>query len=177
MDKPLPSPEEAVKILREAGCSDDVIKHCEAVARLAVRIAKRCLKNGVNVNIQLIRIGALLHDIGRSKTHKVHHAVIGAEIAKTLDLPKPIISIIERHVGGGISSDEAAKLGWPSGKYMPETLEEKIVSYADKLIEGTHIIPIEETLKRFRMDLGENHPAIERIMRLHNEISTLCNPK
>jgi uncharacterized protein len=177
MGKPLPSPEEAVKILREAGCSDDVIKHCEAVARLAVQIAKRCLKNGVNVNVQLIRIGALLHDIGRSKTHKVHHAVVGAEIARSLGLPKPVISIIERHVGGGISSDEASKLGWPSGSYMPETLEEKIVSYADKLIEGTRIVPIEETIKKFRMELGEDHPAIERIRRLQNEISALCNLK
>ncbi len=175
MDKPLPSPEEAIKILQEVGCTDDVIKHCEAVAKLAVQIAKKCLKNGVNVNVQLIRIGALLHDIGRSKTRKVHHAIVGAEIARSLDLPKPIVSIIERHVGGGISNDEAAKLGWPSGNYMPETLEEKIVSYADKLIEGTRIVPIEETLKKFRIDLGENHPAIERIKRLNSEISALCN--
>ncbi|MBS7654613.1 MAG: TIGR00295 family protein [Candidatus Bathyarchaeia archaeon] len=176
MDKPLPSPEEAIRILHEVGCPDDVIKHCEAVARLAVRTAKKCLKNGVNVNVQLIHIGALLHDIGRSKTHRVHHAIVGAEIARSLDLPEPIISIIERHVGGGISSDEAAKLGWPRGNYMPETIEEKIVSYADKLIEGTRIVTIEETLRKFRIDLGDDHPAIERIKRLHSEISTLCSP-
>ncbi|MEM3479739.1 MAG: hypothetical protein QXV74_06840 [Candidatus Bathyarchaeia archaeon] len=41
MSETLPSPEEALKILREVGCSVDVIKHCEAVANLAVEIAKK----------------------------------------------------------------------------------------------------------------------------------------
>jgi len=174
MGKGLPSPEEAFKILKETGCSLDVIKHCEAVARLAVQIAEKCLSNGVAVDVQLVHIGAILHDIGRSKTHKVHHAIVGAEIARSLGLPEEIVSIIERHVGGGITSDEAIKLGWLNKNYMPETIEEKIVSYADKLIEGSKIISIEETIERFRKELGADHPAIERIMNLHREISALC---
>jgi len=174
MHKSIPSPEEALKILREVGCPNNVIEHCKAVAELAKRIAKRCLENDVNVDVQLIYVGALLHDIGRSKTHSVHHAIVGAEIAKSLGLPKSIISIIERHVGGGISADEAAKLGWPKKDYIPQSLEEKIVAYADKLIDGAHVVPLEETLRKFKMKLGEKHPAIERIKRLHNEILALC---
>jgi uncharacterized protein len=170
----MPSQEEAFKILREAGCSINVIEHCEAVARLAVQIAEKCLINGVAVNVQLVHVGAILHDIGRSKTHKVHHAIIGAEIARSLGLPEEIALIIERHVGGGITSDEAIKLGWPNKNYVPETIEEKIVSYADKLIEGSKIISIEESIKRFKKELGADHPAIERIMNLHREISALC---
>jgi uncharacterized protein len=172
--KKMPSQEEAFKILREAGCSINVIEHCEAVARLAVQIAEKCLINGVAVNVQLVHVGAILHDIGRSKTHKVHHAIIGAEIARSLGLPEEIALIIERHVGGGITSDEAIKLGWPNKNYVPETIEEKIVSYADKLIEGSKIISIEESIKRFKKELGADHPAIERIMNLHREISALC---
>jgi uncharacterized protein len=56
-----------------------VIKHCEAVAELAVEIAKACKEKGLNVNLELVEIGALLHDIGRSKTHSVHHAMAGAK--------------------------------------------------------------------------------------------------
>ncbi|MBS7639426.1 MAG: TIGR00295 family protein [Candidatus Bathyarchaeia archaeon] len=170
----LPSPEEALKILRDVGCSADVIKHCEAVAKLAVQIARKCAENGVAVNIDLVHVGALLHDIGRAKTHKVHHAIVGAEMARSLGLPESIIAIIERHVGGGITSDEAAKLGWPIKDYLPQTIEEKIVSYADKLVEGSKTIPIEETIERFRRELGDNHPAIERIRRLHDEILMIC---
>ena len=174
MGRRIPSPREALKILKDAGCSSDVIKHCRAVARLAVQIAKKCAENGVSVDLELVHIGALLHDIGRSKTHSVHHAVIGAKIARSLGLPEPIIAIIERHVGGGISPEEAAKLGWPDGNYMPESIEEKIVSYADKLIEGAKIVSIDETLKKIKKELGPNHPAIERIKRIHEEISKLC---
>lgn len=175
MSERLPSPEEAIKILKNVGCSDDIIKHCEAVARLAVNIARKCLERGVNVDIQLVHIGALLHDIGRSKTHSVHHAIIGAEIARSIGLPEKITAIIERHVGGGISSDEAVKLGWPKKDYIPETIEEKIVSCADKMIEGSNVVPIEETIRRFKEELGETHPAVERIRRLFHEISSLCS--
>ncbi|MEM2272869.1 MAG: TIGR00295 family protein [Candidatus Bathyarchaeia archaeon] len=175
MSERWPSPEEAVKILRDVGCSDDVIKHCEAVARLAVKIARKCLERGVNVDIQLVHVGALLHDIGRAKTHSVHHAIIGAEMASSLGLPDKIVAIIERHVGGGISSEEAVKLGWPKKDYMPETIEEKIVSCADKMIEGSNVVPIEETIRRFKEELGADHPAVGRIKRLYYEISSLCS--
>lgn len=174
MGKRIPSPKEALKILNDAGCPSNVIKHCMAVARLAVQIAEKCVENGVPVDIELVHVGALLHDIGRSKTHEVHHAVVGAEIARSLGLSESIIKIIERHVGGGISPEEAVKLGWPNRNYIPESIEEKIVSYADKLIEGEKVVSINKTIERFKGELGSNHPAIERIKRIHKEISSLC---
>ncbi|MBS7647471.1 MAG: TIGR00295 family protein [Candidatus Bathyarchaeia archaeon] len=171
MSEKFPSKEQAINFLRESGCPENVIKHCEAVADLAVEIAKKCLEKGVNVNLELVEMGALLHDIGRAKTHSVHHAVIGAQIAKTLGLPEPIITIIKRHVGGGITAQEAKKLGWPRDVYTPQTLEEKIVAYADKLIEGSKRVPIEETIQKFSRELPP--PAIARIKRLHKEMSAL----
>jgi uncharacterized protein len=169
----LPSLQTALKLLSESGCSKRVIAHCKAVSDLAVKFANSYKQNGVNVDVDLVEIGALLHDIGRSKTHNVNHAIVGVEIARSLDLPQPIISIIERHVGGGISADEAEKLGWPVKNYFPTTLEEKIVSYADKLIEGLKVVPIEKTLHNLSLELGANHPAIARIKRLHEELSPL----
>ncbi len=174
MNKLLPSPEEAVKILRAKGCSRHIVKHCKAVAELAASIADNCARNGVEVDIELIRIGALLHDIGRSETHSVHHAAVGGEIARSLNLPTSVTAIIERHVGGGITTDEATKLGWPDRSYVPETLEEKIVAYADKLIEEAKTVPIEKTLKKLGEQLGPDHPAIKRVMDLHREISDIC---
>lgn len=114
----------------------------EAVSQLAVEMAEDCRQRGYQVNVQLVEIGALLHDIGRARTHSVHHAVAGAEIAKQLGLPEQVIRIIKRHVGAGITQKEAKKLGWPKDIYTPETIEEKIVSYADKLIMGSRRVPI-----------------------------------
>ncbi len=171
MSEKLPSREQALQFLRQTGCSKYVIRHCKTAAELAVEIARACKERGLDVDLELVEIGALLHDIGRSKTHTVHHAVVGAEIAKSLGLPEPLISIIKRHVGGGITLREAKKLGWPRDIYVPQALEEKIVSYADKLIEGSRRVPIERTIENFSKELPSS--AIARIRRLHEEMLAL----
>ena len=172
MSEKLPSRGQAMRFLHESGCSKNVIKHSEKVAELAVEIAEECKEKGTNVDLKLAEMGALLHDIGRSKTHSVHHAVLGAKIAKSLGLPEPVISIIKRHVGGGIAVEEAERLGWPEDVYIPQTIEEKIVSYADKLIEGSRRVPIERTIKKLR---SEKLPpsSITRLQKLHREMLTL----
>ncbi len=177
MSKRLPSPEEALRILKETGCSPQVIRHCKAVAEVAIHIAGKCARKGIPVDTQLVHIGALLHDIGRSKTHSVHHVAVGAEIARSLDLPASVISIVERHVGGGISADEASELGWPNRSHIPETLEEKIVTYADKLIDNAKIVPIEESIQKLKKRLGSDHPTIRRVADLHREMSNLCQER
>ena len=171
MSERLPTREQAIRFLRESGCQTNVIRHCEAVADLAVEMAENCKAKGLDVDLKLVEIGALLHDVGRSRTHSVHHAVKGAEIAESLHLPKSVVSIIKRHVGGGITSSEAERLGWPRDIYIPQTLEEKIVSYADKLIEGSRRVPIERTIENFSEMLPSS--AVERIRRLHMEIVAL----
>jgi uncharacterized protein len=164
----LPSREQALNYLRKVGCRNNLIQHCEAVTDLAVEIAEECRKRGLSVNLELVEIGGLLHDIGRSRTHSVHHAIVGADIARSLGLPEAVISVIERHVGGGISASEARKLGWPRGMYIPQTLEEKIVCYADKLIEGSRRVSIAKTIKHFSKELPPG--AVARIERLHEEM-------
>jgi uncharacterized protein len=96
---------------------------------------------------------------------------LGADIAKSLGLPEPVVSIIKRHVGGGITAREARKLGWPRDVYVPLTLEEKIVSYADKLIEGSRRVPIEVTMDELSRELPVS--AIQRLWKLHEEMLIL----
>jgi uncharacterized protein len=138
-----------------------------------VKIAKACQREGLNVDVSLVEISALLHDIGRSKTHSVDHALIGGEIARSLGLPKSVVSVIERHAGGGISKEEAKKLGWPVKNYLPSSLEEKIVCYADKRVEGLRVVPIEQTVQAYASALGKHHSAIKRIWQLHREMTAL----
>jgi uncharacterized protein len=167
----LPTREEALQFLRQSGCRGNVIRHAEKVSELAREIAEACQKNGSHVDLELVEVGGLLHDIGRGKTHSVHHAVIGAEVARSLGLPEPVVSIIKKHVGGGITAREAKKLGWPRDVYVPQTLEEKIVCYSDKLIEGSRRVPIEKTIDQLSQELPPT--AIERIWKLHEEMLAL----
>ena len=170
MNEKLPSKEEALWLL-ESKCSVKVVNHCKAVTEVALETAKILEGKGLKVDSRLVEIGALLHDIGRSKTHTVHHVVAGAEIARTAGLPESVVSVIERHVGGGITPSEAHALGWSEGIYAPVSLEEKIVAYADKLIEKGQQVPIDVTIEKLcREHLCE---AAERVRRLHEEIAGL----
>lgn len=175
MNSKLPSREQAIKLLRDSNCSSNVVKHCKAVADLAVETALVCQKNGHKVDIALVEVGALLHDLGRGKTHSVNHVVVGVKMAKEAGLPESIVAIIRCHIGGGITSTEAQALNWPKGRYMPFSLEEKIVSYADKLIEVSERVPIELTIKKLRQDKLDL--AAERVQQIHKEITQMAGTK
>jgi uncharacterized protein len=135
-----------------------------------VRLAKAFQREGYQVNLQLVEVSGLLHDIGRAKTHSVNHGLIGGEIARSMGLPDSVAKVIERHVGGGVPKEEAKRLGWPARDFLPVTLEEKIVCYADKRVDGLRTVPMHQALKPYVSNLGANHPAVERIRKLHEEI-------
>lgn len=165
----LPTRDEALEMLKSAGADASVVKHCIAVSAIAMKIAKRCTKP---VDIGLVEIGGLLHDIGRISTHGIRHAVEGARIASEKGLPDELVKIIERHIGAGLTEKDAERLGLPVKSYMPETLEEKIVAHADNLISGTKKVPIAETVQRLvRMHEME---GAKRMIALHKELSEIC---
>jgi len=163
----IPTPKECINYLKISGCSDEVIRHCKAVRNVAIKIAKKA-----KADVNLVEAGALLHDIGRSKTHDIRHAIEGVKIAKELGLPDVIINIIRRHVGAGIDSDEAKQLGLPEKDYIPETLEEKIVCHADSLIDNNKKQKIEKAIEKA---LSEGHKEYaRRLVTLHKELSNIC---
>ncbi len=164
---PVPTREQALALMREAGCDRHVVAHVVAVEKLAVKIGKLC-----GADLKLVSAGAILHDIGRSETHGIRHAVEGGRIARKLGLPSSVIHIVERHIGAGIPPEEAAKSGLPVRDYTPRTLEEKVVAHADNLIGGGKKIPVGQTIRKFRREgLAE---GAERIAALHAELGKLC---
>jgi len=157
-------------VLAEIGCDEQVQEHILAVRELALKIADSIK---VPVDRTLIELGAIYHDIGRAKTHGIEHAIVGAEMARQRALPEAVVAIIEKHIGAGITKEEARQLGLPEKDYIPETLEEKIVAYADNLINGSKVVSFDEALERFKAVLGAEHPAVERFIRMHQEIESL----
>ena len=159
--------EKCISYLKKSGCSDDVIKHSKCVRDLAVIIAKKA-----NADIETVELGALLHDIGRSKTHGIYHAIEGVKIAKEYGIPEKIIKIIERHIGAGISAEVAKKLGLPIKDYIPISLEEKIVCHADNLIDNCKRQKIECEIEK-ALNNNQKEYAL-KLVNLHNELSKKC---
>jgi uncharacterized protein len=158
---------ECIGLLREVGCDEAVIKHCIAVAELALELARH---HHDRVDEELVLRGALLHDIGRARSHGVDHGFVGGELARELRLDEKIVRIIQRHVGAGITAVEAKEVGLPPIDLMPETMEEKIVAHADNLIDGSRRTSIDDAIVNLKAKLGESHPAIERMRALNEEV-------
>jgi len=112
------------------------------------------------------------------------HGRVGAEIGRDLGLPDEITSIMEKHIRGGLTEPEARELGLPVKDYTLKRLEEKIVIYADRLVDiitdGIVTINNErEAEERFEEILktipkyGKNEPTLKRYLRYHAEIQGL----
>lgn len=163
----IPDEQQSMKILYESGADERIISHVTTVYNLSMAMGRYA-----NADMKLIAAGSLLHDIGRTKTNGISHAVAGADILREKNIDESIVRIVERHTGAGILPDEARKLGLPDRNYVPETLEEKIVAQADNLVSGKTIVTLAETLERYRLQ-GLEEPA-ERIKKLHKELSVVC---
>jgi uncharacterized protein len=119
---------------------------------------------------ELVRLGGLFHDIGRSRTHDIAHAIAGVEIGRALGFSEQLLKIIERHIGAGITAAEARRLGLPEQDYLPLTREEQLVSYADNLISGERDMSYHEAMDRFKRILGPDHEGVELFRRQHQEV-------
>ena len=163
---------DALRLLSSEGCDARLISHVKAVSKLAKQIAEKIKSKGIPIDVDFVEVAALLHDIGRSKTHGIRHGVEGAAIMRAKGF-EAYARVCERHIGAGLTKEEAKGLGLPEGDYLPETLEEKVVTYADKLIEGESVVPILDAIKDFKKKLGDDHPSIDRLRALAGYIISL----
>ncbi|HEY3420241.1 MAG TPA: HDIG domain-containing protein [Methanomassiliicoccales archaeon] len=163
----LPSERQCFEILKEEGCSPKVIRHVCTVNIVAMIIASR-----IRADRDLVNAGSLLHDVGRSRTHGAKHVSEGVAIARSRDLPEPLVRVISRHIAAGLTKQEAKALGLPDGEYMPETIEEKIVCHADNLVSDDKVTTLQEALDDLNSK-GYSNTAM-RMKAMHEELSALC---
>ena len=103
------------------------------------------------VDRQFLEEAAMLHDIGIIYCdapkiycfgpHKyIEHGYLGAELLRNEGLPKHAL-VAERHTGTGITVEqiEREELPIPERDYCPQSLEEKIICYADKFYSKSHL--------------------------------------
>lgn len=157
------SKEDAISLLKKYNVSQGVLDHVMAVHDYAMEIA-----SNIDCDTRLVEAGSLLHDIGRSRSHNIDHAIIGAEILRKEGVDERIVSIVEKHVGAGLTPHEAEKLGLPPADYVPRTIEEKIVCHADNLIGNTERISIKDAIKIAREKWFDT--STERLIQFHFEV-------
>lgn len=149
-----------------------LLVHSQQVRDRALRI----LDNHPELHIdrQFITEAAMLHDIGIflcdapnifcHGTHQyIEHGFLGAELLRKEGLPLHA-GVAERHTGTGITADEIAVNNWdiPIKNYIPLTIEEELICYADKFYSKSHIGE-ENDLGKVRHDIWRyGSEAIQR---------------
>lgn len=160
----------ALKLLEAEGCDKELVRHCIAVSKEARKIAEKLKKKGYKTDVDFVETAALLHDIGRSRTHGIMHGIEGARILKKYPA---YARVCERHIGAGLTKADAASLGLPPKDYLPKTLEEKVIAHADNIISGDCVVSIKDTLRKMMSRLGSGSPALKRMRDLNNYLEGL----
>ena len=158
------------QLLREAGCSEKVMAHCRAVCDVALEYAQL----NALVAVDLVREGAMLHDIGRGATHTILHAQQGADLLRAQGISEEVARIVECHTGAGLTADECTILRLSPRDCMPRTTEEKIVTHADNLIEGRKRVTVEESIASA---IYLPRKVRRRIYHLSQDVELLCSEK
>lgn len=172
---------EDVKMLQDAGMSAQDLDHSLKVAGQALDIARRVK---ADVDMELVGRGALFHDLGKAKTHAIEHGRIGAEMGQALGLSSAITDIMEKHIRGGLTAAEAEELGLPVKDYTLHKLEERIIIYADRLVDIIYdgLVKVDSAAdaeQRFvdiitsEIKYGKNDITRERYFGYHREIQGL----
>ena len=125
-----------------------LLQHSTQVCNKALSIAAAA--PGVAVDMETVRIGAMLHDIGIGHCHApaiycvgdahyIAHGTLGADMLRQYgaihQLDLEIYSLIcERHTGSGITAAEVVSQKLPIAvkDYLPLSNEEKLIALADK---------------------------------------------
>ena len=127
-----------------------LVTHSRQVADRALRIID-AHPEWTEIDRQFVEEAAMLHDIGIiycdapkiycTGPHKyIEHGYLGAELLRAEGLPKHAL-VAERHTGTGITLEQVYReeLPIPERDYCPQSLEEKIICYADKFYSKSHL--------------------------------------
>ena len=150
-----------------------LLKHSEQVRGKALEILE---KSALPLDSGLVSTGALLHDVGILRCHApsifctgtepyIAHGTIGGAMLRTYgkehDLDLEVFArICERHTGAGLTAEEIREQGLPlpAKDFLPETLEEKLICFADKFYSKSGSME-EKPFEKVRRSLEKFGPA------------------
>ena len=160
--------------------------HSRQVADLSLSVCARHPE--WQVDTQFIKEAAMLHDIGiylcnapaihcNGSEPYIRHGYLGAELLRQEGLPMHA-RVAERHTGSGLTREQiiAEHLPLPEQDYLPETLEEKIICYADKFFSKSHPLR-QENMSNIRRKMSLfGYGSLERWLHLEYEMISKDTP-
>lgn len=137
-----------------------LLKHSRQVTDKCIQACERHPE--LKIDKDFVEEAAMLHDIGIRWCHApgilcegsepyIRHGLIGGDILRREGFPQ-YARVCERHTGTGLTREQIIrqKLPLPEEDFIPETLEEQLICYADKFYSKSRpdrILTVEETAR------------------------------
>lgn len=164
-----------------------LIAHSVCVAEKALEVADNC-GMGADIDRQFVWDASMLHDIGivkcdapsihcHGKLPYICHGIAGGEILRREGVAEKYCRVCERHTGAGITTEDIdeQKLPLPPGHYLPETLEEKLICYADKFYSKSGDPAVEKSRESVLASMTRHgEAALCRFLELEHLFSMKC---
>ncbi len=139
----LPDANEINRLRKSIGTPENVVRHMEAVAAYLETLLDKLENAGFSYDRELLRASALLHDICRLSPR---HAEAGAAFLREKGYPE-IAELVEDHHRPAAAPDKQEK------RFLPPSPAD-LLFYADKRVQGTEIVTIEERFEASRTKCG-----------------------
>ena len=140
-----------------------LVGHSSLVTEKALKIARN--HKELLADLVFIEEASMLHDIGIFKTNApnlfcfgeypyICHGYLGCELLTSEGYPEHGL-VCERHTGIGITTEEiiANKLPLPLRDFMPVSVEEQIICFADKFYSKSGDLAHEKSLSEIRKSM------------------------
>ena len=140
-----------------------LVSHSNLVTEKALKIAHH--RKELNPDLRFLEQAAMLHDIGIFKTNApdlfcfgeypyLCHGYLGCELLIAEGYPEHAL-VCERHTGVGITTEEIIlnKLPLPLRDFVPVSVEEQIVCFADKFFSKSGDVFHEKSVTEVRKSI------------------------
>ncbi len=152
--------------------------HSRLVADKALECARR---RNIDVDLPFVEEAALLHDIGifacdapdiccHGTLPYICHGIEGCRILRLEGFPRHAL-VCERHTGAGLTIDDirSQSLPLPLRDMTPQSLEEKLICYADKFFSKSGDIYKEKSLDKVISSMSRHgEETLHRFLHLHH---------
>lgn len=152
---------------------DLIWTHSLIIRDIVLQLGKKLIKKDIKINLKLAETGALVHDIGcydcyesrPGKSLYIQHGILGSKILEKEKCDKEISRMAKIHLGVGLVKENILKNKLPLKKedYIPITLEEELVAYADNF--HSKLGPSFLDLESARLNLKKLWPESEIIFK------------
>jgi uncharacterized protein len=155
-----------------------LISHSRQVANRALAILSKhpdWVENGL-VDPVFIEEAAMLHDLGIFLTDAPRiycfgtepylcHGYLGGKLLRASGFERHA-RVCERHTGTGLTKEAIEANGWnlPVMDFIPETIEEQLICFADKFYSKTKFLETARTLEQVVESMAKISPeAVEKV--------------